>query len=130
MSRLSGLKRQKREAWRVDQNNPDASAICDGCGFLVNYSHLRKQMDYRGGSVPVWTGTWVCATCQDVPNPFYSKLVLAPDPVPVDHPRSPSPSSIANSGFGYLVTESGGDFLVNENDTWNWGWIATQDSPV
>lgn len=129
MSALSSLHRQKRRKYNLDVNNPDAAAICDGCGFLVNHEHLRKQMDYRGGSVPVWTGTYVCASCQDVPNPYYSKLVLAPDPVPVDHPRSPDPDSVANSGYGYLVTESG-NYLVTTVDTWDWAWIGTQVSPV
>lgn len=44
-------------------------------------------MEFRGGSAPVGTGLMVCGTCDDVPNPYFSKQVLAPDPVPVRRPR-------------------------------------------
>ncbi len=129
MSTLSGLHRKTRKSYRTDVNNPDAAAICDGCGFLVNHGHLREKRDYRGGSVPVGLGLWVCATCDDVPNPFYSKLVLAPDPVPVDNPRSPAPDSTSNSGYGYLVTGDG-NFLVTDQDTWDWSWLITQNASI
>lgn len=125
MSTLSPLHRKTRKPFIVDMQNPDAAAICDGCGFLVNHGHLRERRDYRGGSVPVGIGLWVCATCDDVPNPYYSKLVLAPDPVPVKNPRSPAPNSINNSGYGYIVTENGGYLVTDTGLNWDVLYIAS-----
>lgn len=51
------------------------------------YDHLVEKKEFRGGSVPVGTGLFVCGVCDDVPNPYFSKLVLPPDPVPVKNPR-------------------------------------------
>jgi hypothetical protein len=125
VSQLSPLNRKRRAAPVIDAKHPRALAICDGCGFQVNHDHLREKMEYRGGSTPVGTGLYVCASCDDVPQPFFRKLVLPPDPVPVSNPR-PDDRSGAASGFGYLVTSSsGGDFLVTSNDTWDWQWIGT-----
>lgn len=125
MSRASPLHRKRRTSYRADARDPQAAAICDGCGFIVNHPELREKVEYRGGSVPVGTGVWVCASCDDVPNPYFSKLVLAPDPVPVSEPRSPAASSVNNSGYGYLVTENGDYFVTNAGLNWDVFYIAT-----
>ncbi len=82
-----GAGRKHRTQPRFDASNPKAIAICDGCGFLVQHEHLREQKDYRGGSTPVGLGIWVCATCEDKPQPYFRRQLLRPDPVPVQHPR-------------------------------------------
>lgn len=71
----------------MDARNPRALALCDGCGFLVQHDTLQKEMQYRGGLSPVWTGFLVCGRCLDVPNAFGRLQVLPPDPVPVKDPR-------------------------------------------
>lgn len=91
MSRLSPLSRQFREKVFVDPRNPRGVGMCDGCGFWVNYPELREKQEYRGGWSPVGTGLFVCRTCDDVPQPYYRRQVLAPDPVPLLNPR-PDPS--------------------------------------
>lgn len=94
MSKLSPLNRQYRQKVSVNPNDPGGVAMCDGCGFWVNYSELRERRQYRGGWTPVGTGLFVCATCDDVPQPYYRKQVLPPDPVPLLNPR-PDPSVTA-----------------------------------
>lgn len=118
-----GIKRRSRKAWIVDINNPQALARCDGCGFPQNHVNLHKRMQYRGGSVPVWDGFLVCDTCNDVPNPYFARVILSPDPVPIDNPR---PFDQTNSGFGYLVTENG-EYLntLTDEDTWGGEFIIT-----
>lgn len=91
MSALSPLNRQYRQKVHVDPRNPQGVAMCDGCGFWVNYPELREKQEYRGGWSPVGTGLFVCATCDDVPQPYYRRQVLSPDPVPLLNPR-PDPS--------------------------------------
>ena len=66
-----GRGRKHRTAPKFDAKDPRGIAICDGCGFLVQHSHLREKKDYRGGSVPVGLGIYVCASCDDVPQPYY-----------------------------------------------------------
>lgn len=125
------LYRQTREAIRTDFWNPEAVGVCDGCGFWQNHRSLRKHMVYRGGTVPVWDGFLVCATCDDVPNPApqFSRLALQPDPVPVDNPR-PETGAVAQSGFGYLTTENG-DYIntLDDGDTWGGEFLITIPTP-
>ena len=82
-----GRGRKFRTQPKFDAKNPFGIAICDGCGFLVQHKHLREKKDYRGGSVPVGLGLYVCASCDDVPQPYYRRQLLRPDPVPLRNPR-------------------------------------------
>jgi hypothetical protein len=82
-----GKGRKHRAQPVFEASNPHGVAICDGCGFLVQHSHLREKKDYRGGTTPVGLSLWVCASCDDVPQPYYRRLLLKPDPVPLNHPR-------------------------------------------
>lgn len=47
---------------------------------------MRERMEYKGGMTPQGTGLWVCANCDDVPNPFFQLQVLRPDPEPIHQP--------------------------------------------
>ena len=85
-----GQGRKRRTQPEFDAKNPRAVAICDGCGFLVQHTHLREKKDYRGGTVPVGLGIYVCASCDDVPQPYYRRLLLRADPIPVRNPRPDS----------------------------------------
>lgn len=84
---------KRRRPAVISASDPRALAICDGCGFQVNHRHLRERREYRGGSTPVGTGLMVCGVCDDTPQPYYSRQVLAPDPVPVRNPRPDSNDS-------------------------------------
>lgn len=81
------IRHKNRRAPVFDVRNPRAIAICDGCGFLVQHDTLVPHTDYRGGAVPMPDGYLVCPNCDDVPQPYFQKQVLAPDPVPVKNPR-------------------------------------------
>jgi hypothetical protein len=110
------LRRKVRKPYKIDVNNPQAAAVCDGCGFQVNRSSLTKHMQYKGGMTPQWDGLLVCGTCDDVPQPYFKRLVLFPDPVPVVNPR-PEAIGATYSGYGYLVTENG-QYLADGPDFW------------
>lgn len=73
-----------------DAKSPRGLAICDGCGFMVQHTELRQKHDYRGGSVPVGLSLRVCASCDDVPQPYFSRLLLRADPIPLKNPRPDS----------------------------------------
>jgi len=85
-----GKGRKHRTQPKFDAKSPRGLAICDGCGFMVQHTHLREKKDYRGGSVPVGLSLRVCASCDDVPQPYYRRLLLKPDPVPLKNPRPDS----------------------------------------
>lgn len=104
MSRLSPLNRQFRDKVHVDPRNPRGVAMCDGCGFWVNYPELRERQEYRGGWAPVGTGLYVCKTCDDVPQPYYRRQVLAPDPVPLLNPRIDPSVTNVTAGTGTSPT--------------------------
>ena len=105
-----GRGRKRRTQPKFDAHDPRAIAICDGCGFLVQHSHLREKKDYRGGSVPVGLGVWVCASCDDVPQPYYRRQLLRPDPVPVRNPRPDY-----NPTY-YILDEDGIQRIISQDD--------------
>ena len=105
-----GRGRRRRTQPKFDAHDPRAIAICDGCVFLVQHSHLREKKDYRGGSVPVGLGVWVCASCDDVPQPYYRRQLLRPDPVPVRNPRPDY-----NPTY-YILDEDGIQRIISQDD--------------
>ena len=127
MSITRTIYRKSREPIRIDFWNPEAVAVCDGCGVWINASSRVKHMQYRGGTVPQWDGMMVCAVCDDVPNPApqFSRLTLAPDPVPIQYPRFESPQ-IAYTGYAYWVDDSG-DYVntLSSDDTWGGEFVQT-----
>lgn len=105
-----GRGRKRRNQPKFEARNPQGIAICDGCGFQVQHSHLREKKDYRGGSVPVGLGIYVCASCDDVPQPYYRRQLLRPDPVPLKNPRPDY-----NPNY-YILDENGIQRLVTQDD--------------
>lgn len=97
MQYAHGKGRKRRVEPRFDARDPRGLAICDGCGFLVQHGHLREKMEYRGGAVPVGTGLRVCASCDDVPQPYFRRQLLRPDPVPLHNPRQDSQGAQTNA---------------------------------
>lgn len=125
------LERRARTPLIIDVNDPRAVAACDGCGFLVNHKDLKKDMQYRGGSTPVWTGFLVCTKCLDVPNqaPQFKRITLPPDPVPVENPRPDVPTP-TYSGFKYWVDDSGRYITVRPgDDAWGNEYVQTVTNP-
>jgi hypothetical protein len=97
MQYAHGQGRKRRTKPRFNAKDPRGIAICDGCGFLVQHSHLREKKEYRGGTVPVGLGLYVCASCDDQPQPYYRRLLLKPDPVPLRNPRPDSDDTTTDS---------------------------------
>lgn len=130
MTIARNINRKIRKPYVINANDPRGMGVCDGCGWWVNYVDLKKHMQFRGGTSPVWDGLLVCATCDDVPNPApqFSRLTLFPDPVPFQNPR---PEQQTNSGYGYWVDDSGNYInTVNSNDTWGGEYVQTIANPV
>ena len=97
MQYAHGSGRKRRTKPKFDAKDPRGIAICDGCGFLVQHNHLREKKDYRGGTTPVGLSLMVCASCDDVPQPYYRRLLLKPDPVPLQNPRPDSQGAQTNA---------------------------------
>jgi len=89
VSRLNPIPRRGRRQ-RIKPGwteNPQAFAICDRCGLPCMHDDLRPDRQFRGGMTPVRTGLMVCGKCEDVPNAYFQKQVLRPDPPPLKNPR-------------------------------------------
>ncbi len=102
----NGQGRKYRKQPTFSAQSPRALAICDGCGFMVQHTELREKKDYRGGSVPVGLGLWVCGSCDDVPQPYYRRLLLRPDPGPVQNPRKDTQDAETNEQTAVADEES------------------------
>jgi hypothetical protein len=105
-----GRGRKRRTQPKFDAKDPRGIAICDGCGFLVQHAHLREKKDYRGGTTPVGLGIYVCASCDDVPQPYFRRLLLKPDPVPLRNPRPDY-----NPTY-YILTEDGNRIISEDGE--------------
>lgn len=71
---------------KVNARNPEAFAICDGCGFLYQHSELRFQLQWSGNKL-VNLKQLVCRRCNDIPQTQLRAIVLPADPMPVMNPR-------------------------------------------
>ena len=71
---------------RISSSNPQALAICDGCGFTYNHVDLRFQYDWAGSAL-VNKQRLVCPRCYDKPQENVRALALSADPVPIMQPR-------------------------------------------
>lgn len=92
-----GRGKKHRTQPTFDAKSPRGLAICDGCGFMVQHTELRQKKDYRGGSVPVGLSLRVCASCDDVPQPYFGRLLLRADPIPLQNPRPDSQDAQTNA---------------------------------
>ena len=101
-----GKGRKHRTQPTFDAKSPHGLAICDGCGFMVQHTQLREKKDYRGGTTPVGLSLRVCASCDDVPQPYYRRLLLKPDPVPLKNPRPDSQDAETNAQEAIANAES------------------------
>jgi hypothetical protein len=84
---------------KVSSKNPQAFAICDGCGFLYNHVDLVWQMEWAGNRI-INQHQLVCRRCNDVPNQQLRAIVLPADPQPIMNPRVQDYAT-AESNFRY-----------------------------
>lgn len=96
---------------RVSTRSPQAFAICDRCGFLFNHASLRWQYDWRGASMQN-TRQLVCQTCLDRPQEQLRALVVPPDPMPIQNPRT---QNYTAASVDERVTQAG-DVRVTQDD--------------
>lgn len=90
--------------YRPDPDNPDARAICAHSDRPYPRSQLVKQMDYRGGPSPVWTGLWVHPDFLDKLDTANRETPLLPDPKPVRHPL-PEPEQTGDGGDNTIYVQ-------------------------
>ena len=123
MSRLTPLHRKSRAPISIDVKNPRSVGVCDGCGFWTMHPSMVEKKEFRGGSAPVGTGFYVCGVCDDVPNPYYSKMVLPPDPIPIKNPR-PENYSLDPSPMLFIIADYNTPIItgVNPQDATNGGF--------
>lgn len=110
---------------KVNARNPEAFAICDGCGFLYQHSELRFQLQWSGNKL-VNLKQLVCRRCNDIPQTQLRAIVLPADPMPIMNPRvqnyqAASTDYRATSGQNTVDPETGIPILGNtlritEND--------------
>jgi hypothetical protein len=81
----------------VNPFDPRAFGICDRCGFLYNLAKLQYQYQWNGVAL-MNRGIKVCPTCHDEPSEFLRNIILPPDPLPVDQPRT-EPYAIDEKNF-------------------------------
>lgn len=72
--------------YRPDRSNPEAYGVCANSNRHYPRSSLIKQMDYRGGATPVWTGLWVHPDFADKLDTVNRQITPPPDPEGVKHP--------------------------------------------
>jgi hypothetical protein len=97
------------------------------------HDDMTWNMDFRGGMTPVRTGTFVCQKCIDVPQAYFQKQVLRPDPAPLPNPRPDDNGEV--TGTIELQTDDGsvelqtGDGLI-ELENWDYPQYPTGSLPA
>jgi Putative Ig domain len=81
----------------TNPSNPQAQGVCDRCGIWTQRYKLRNQFAWRGSAL-MPTYIFVCSDCYDTPNEQLRAIVLSPDPVPIEQPRTESFFSDEQSG--------------------------------
>lgn len=110
---------------KVSTRNPQAFAICDGCGFLFNHSRLTWQFEWAGNKL-INQRQLVCPRCNDTPNQQLRAIVLPADPMPIQNPRvqdyrTAETNARFTSGANTVDPETGipvvgGAMVITEND--------------
>ena len=110
---------------KISSRNPQAAAICDGCGFVFSHSELRFQLQWSGNKL-VNLKQLVCRRCNDIPQTQLRAIVLPADPIPILNPRPEqyeraetdyrltSLPATMNLKTGLMVPD--GDTRITEND--------------
>lgn len=91
---------------RISAKNPQAAAVCDRCGGLLNHVDLSWQFDWAGAGL-INKRLLVCSHCNDNPQQQLRSIVLPADP-PV----------IMNARPEYFV-EASTDYRTTQNNTVN-----------
>lgn len=64
---------------RISAKNPQAAAVCDRCGHVLNHVDLQWQFDWAGAGL-INKRLLVCGHCNDRPQQQLRSIVLPADP--------------------------------------------------
>ena len=64
---------------RISARNPQAAAVCDRCGHVLNHVDLSWQFDWAGAGL-INKRLLVCGHCNDTPQQQLRSIVLPADP--------------------------------------------------
>lgn len=67
---------------------PSSLGCCERCGFNYYHSELQWQFEYLGPSLQNKYILVCTRTCLDVPQPQLKPIILPPDPMPIQNPRT------------------------------------------
>ncbi len=110
---------------RISAKNPQAAAVCDRCGGVVNHVDLSWQFDWAGAGL-VNKRLLVCAPCMDTPQQQLRSIILPADP-PVIMNARPQNYAEASTDFRTTsgqdtvnvktgITVPGGNTRITEDD--------------
>lgn len=71
---------------RISARSPQAAAVCDRCGGVLNHADLSWQFDWAGAGL-INKRLLVCGPCMDTPQQQLRSIVLPADPTPIMNPR-------------------------------------------
>lgn len=71
---------------RISAKNPQAAAVCDRCGGVLNHVDLSWQFDWAGAGL-INKRLLVCRPCTDTPQQQLRSIVLPADPPVVMNAR-------------------------------------------
>lgn len=98
--------------------------MCDRCGFMYTLNDLTWQYQWAGTRLQNLR-LRVCEDCMDIPQEQLRAIILPPDPVPVDQPRTEYYSAEVTS---FLQTVEGPSLLTEDGQAILWE-ITTTPSP-
>ena len=85
---------------RISAKNPQAAAVCDRCGGVLNHVDLSWQFDWAGAGL-INKRLLVCSSCTDTPQQQLRSIVLPADPPVIMHAR---PQDYVTASTNYRVT--------------------------
>jgi len=109
---------------RISAKNPQAAAVCDRCGGVLNHVDLSWQFDWAGAGL-INKRLLVCGPCMDTPQQQLRSIVLPADPMPVMNAR---PQNYVDAATDIRTTQGntvnfktgipvpGGDVRITQTD--------------
>lgn len=109
---------------RISAKNPQAAAVCDRCGGVVNHTSLSWQFDWAGAGL-INKRLLVCGHCMDTPQQQLRSIVLPADPPVIMNAR---PEYYVQASTDYRTTQGntvnaktgiavpGGDTRITQDD--------------
>jgi len=109
---------------RISAKNPQAAAVCDRCGGVLNHADLSWQYDWAGAGL-INKRLLVCGPCMDTPQQQLRSIVLPADPMPIMNAR---PQNYVDAATDIRTTQGntvnfktgipvpGGDVRITQTD--------------